>query len=644
MNRVREISGGCTVMEQDNYLTLFQQYAKRMREIRLLSTPDLNDIKDPDEFGRILKDNFSRIGKLAIENRKIINEVLKPIISSDVELTDEMREMLLQFDELLVDEDSMEEVDVHLSEIINRILTEHELMLGETDDESSRVQAMAKKVKRDYFLISALTRYDSDELEGIRRQAIENRNALAHYLDRGSFEGLTAEAKGAALQFSLMGALLYESNLYTMPDSWWEECLLILEQAERIITDPFYREQLPDYDWVSYKFRIYYYGSFLAYSLIPEHVAKKVYIYAEKAVEFLEHNANETISAAVDVQQEKDLRYMASVLAGITSAREACDSYYSAYEARDPEDCSLTGINKNLDTPSLYLSTAKMTKLKLTEMDYDRYIEIEESVLDYIYRIPKQSSIYMKCVTLLTNFPESFREIPGGMTMEEFCIKAFAAVHPPTYVHINMVARFAECMARHLLDSNPELFVGFPGCDTADRVVSKKEQILFYTYHASLCHDLGKLFIVDVVSMYGRNLLDDEFSMIKSHPITGARIASMHASTRNYVDVIRGHHLWYDCSKGYPAGFDTFGSPYKTIIDIVLAADCLDAATDTVGRSYNKGKTFDDYEEEIREGAGTRYAPFLVELFARPEVRADIIYLLGEGRGRMYRELYMLLK
>ena len=84
MNRVREISGGCTVMEQDNYLTLFQQYAKRMREIRLLSTPDLNDIKDPDEFGRILKDNFSRIGKLAIENRKIINEVLKPIISSDV--------------------------------------------------------------------------------------------------------------------------------------------------------------------------------------------------------------------------------------------------------------------------------------------------------------------------------------------------------------------------------------------------------------------------------------------------------------------------------------------------------------------------------------------------------------------------------
>ena len=356
-------------MEQDQYLTLFQQYAVRMKEIRLLSTPDLNDIKDPDEFGRILAENFAKIGKLAIENRKIINDVLKPIMSSDVELTDSMRKMLQQFDELLVD-------------------------------------AMAKKVKRDYFLISALTRYDSDELDEIRRQAIENRNKLAEYLDKESFTGLSTEAKVAALQFSLMGALLYESNLYAMPDSWWEDCLSILEQAAGILKDPFYRKQLPDYDWDSYEFRIYYYGSYLAYSFIPKHVAQKVYIYTDKAVGFLENTTNDAILAAVNVQQEKDLRYMASVLAGYTPAREACDRLYSAYEARDAEDYSLTGTDKNLDTPALYLSTAKMTNLQLTETDFDRYIEIQKSVLDYIYNIPKQSSVYMKCVTLLTNFPQ----------------------------------------------------------------------------------------------------------------------------------------------------------------------------------------------------------------------------------------------
>ena len=143
--------------------------------------------------------------------------------------------------------------------------------------------------------------------------------------------------------------------------------------------------------------------------------------------------------------------------------------------------------------------------------------------------------------------------------------------------------------------------------------------------------------------MYGRRLLDDEFMMIKSHPVTGAEIAMEHSSTRNYTDVIMGHHLWYNCAGGYPAKFDTFQSPYKTIIDLVTAADCLDAATDTVGRSYSRGKTFSEYEKEIAEGAGTRYAPFLPDLFNKPLLRQDIEYLLDTGRKKMYREAFYLL-
>ena len=45
-----------------------------MKEIRLLSTPDLSDISDSSEYSRILIDNFSKIGGFAIENRKVINE------------------------------------------------------------------------------------------------------------------------------------------------------------------------------------------------------------------------------------------------------------------------------------------------------------------------------------------------------------------------------------------------------------------------------------------------------------------------------------------------------------------------------------------------------------------------------------------
>lgn len=115
-------------------------------------------------------------------------------------------------------------------------------------------------------------------------------------------------------------------------------------------------------------------------------------------------------------------------------------------------------------------------------------------------------------------------------------------------------------------------------------------------------------------------------------------------STKKYVDVALGHHKWYDDSRGYPEEFVTHKSPVKGVIDLVQCADGLDAASDSVGRSYNRGKTYDEYIEEVREGSGSRYAPWLYELLSRPEVKKDIESILSEGREKHYRYTYRLLK
>ena len=247
-------------------------------------------------------------------------------------------------------------------------------------------------------------------------------------------------------------------------------------------------------------------------------------------------------------------------------------------------------------------------------------------------------------MTLFANFPLNFREVNGAMSFEEFIINAFAAAHPPTFVHINMVANIAKCLTTNLLNINPSIFIGFPGCNNVEDCINKKEEIIDYSYHAGLCHDIGKLFIIDIISMYGRNLLDDEFEMIKKHPSIGAKIALEHNSTKAYADVIKGHHRFYDCSKGYPSDFNTFESPYKTIIDIVAAADCLDAATDTVGRSYSKGISLDTFIEELKEVCGTRYAPFLKDLFENPNVKKEISNILTNKRQKLYKDTFKLLK
>ncbi len=632
----------------DNYMDVFSDYAKNMKLIRILSSPDLEDIANGDEYAQILIDNFTWIGELAEKNRKVIDEIVNPLLGKGEMLSEEMRYQLISIGEILLKDSSFYEVDIHLSQVLNDLLL-NKLTIRRKEGESSYdpnslVLAMGKKVRRDYFIISELARYENSEIEAIRESAFKNRDQLAGFLEKDVFERLDDNAKESLLQFSLLGVLNYGNLITMMPEEHCEKCISIFERAIQICKDPFYKDVFPNYDWELYEFRIYYYGSFMAFSIIPEKMAKKVYEYSKKAVEFLEKTKNKNVLAETDIEIEKNMVTMAAVRSKYITVREACDAFYDAYIRRNKNDYSIPGINANLNTPLMYFNTAKTMSLDFTEKDCDRYYELEKSVLDYLYKVPKRSDTYKWCVMLFVNFLIHFKEIPGAMTMEEFAINSFAAIHPATYVHINMVARLSKCMVSRLLTVSPELFIGFPGCSDVNDVIASRDRIVSYTYRSALVHDIGKLFIIDTISMYGRKLLDSEFLIIKNHPDIGARIAKEHLSTRNYVDVIKGHHRWYDCSKGYPEDFDTRKSPYKPIIDIVLAADCLDAATDSVGRSYNKGKTFYDFEKEVEIGAGTHYAPFLAKLFKEPKLRADIEYLLSEGRRNLYRETFRLLK
>ena len=169
------------------------------------------------------------------------------------------------------------------------------------------------------------------------------------------------------------------------------------------------------------------------------------------------------------------------------------------------------------------------------------------------------------------------------------------------------------------------------------------DEILDFTWHAAACHDFGKLPIIDTIMVYGRSILDDEYALIKTHPDMGYSIMNRYPSTRKYARVARGHHKWYDNSKGYPENFFTTDLPEKVICDIVTVADCLDASTDTVGRSYNRGKSFEELRDELSQGSGRRYSPDVVELFYIPEVVKDLKFLLANGRNENYLETYILL-
>ncbi len=123
-------------------------------------------------------------------------------------------------------------------------------------------------------------------------------------------------------------------------------------------------------------------------------------------------------------------------------------------------------------------------------------------------------------------------------------------------------------------------------------------------YYAGLLHDVGKIGVpASVINKDGR-LTDEEYEMIKQHPVTGYQILR---SIREYPFLgigARYHHERYD-GKGYPDGLK--GTDIPEIARIVSVADAYDAMTSK--RSYRDPIPQQKVREEFVKGSGTQFDP-----------------------------------
>lgn len=106
-----------------------------------------------------------------------------------------------------------------------------------------------------------------------------------------------------------------------------------------------------------------------------------------------------------------------------------------------------------------------------------------------------------------------------------------------------------------------------------------------------------------------------------------------------------GHHKTYDGQYGYPMEFDNVHAPDKILIDIVSICDSLDAATDYLGRSYAKNKSFGQVLQELQRGSGCRYSKEIVEVIAKSEpLQKELEKLLLYDREIICLKLYTKMK
>lgn len=265
----------------------------------------------------------------------------------------------------------------------------------------------------------------------------------------------------------------------------------------------------------------------------------------------------------------------------------------------------------------------------------------EDIIRMFRHRKDQQNSTqYNQMVELVSTNPRLIKYLSDKDRIG-FVMELNVATQVTTYAHSTHVARLAEALMKGIIRHRKQLLVGKLGITSKWQVRLHQSQLIHFITRAALCHDIGKNSIVSVVNNDYRQLSDEERRIIRMHPPMGLKYLKISKELRLYHDTTLGHHKWYNGKGGYPSDFDNTQSPYRFMIDIVTLCDCMQAATERVGRNYRQEKSFEKVMGELREGAGTRYNPDLVKLIDDvPELYKELEMIAIYGWPDIYYEIY----
>ncbi|MCR5094762.1 MAG: response regulator [Lachnospiraceae bacterium] len=128
-------------------------------------------------------------------------------------------------------------------------------------------------------------------------------------------------------------------------------------------------------------------------------------------------------------------------------------------------------------------------------------------------------------------------------------------------------------------------------------------------YMIGTLHDVGKIGVPDGVINKPARLSEDEFALIKTHPVKGAKILENIKNMPKLAYGARWHHERYG-GGGYPDGIE--GDEIPEEARIIAVADAYDAMTSN--RSYRKALPQEVVRGEILKGKGTQFDPAFADI------------------------------
>ncbi len=275
--------------------------------------------------------------------------------------------------------------------------------------------------------------------------------------------------------------------------------------------------------------------------------------------------------------------------AAVRGNKETADIPIIFLTADDESDTETKGLKagamdflKKPFVPEVLLLRVRHT-LDLIRLQTDLSREVEKKTQEVMAQHEKLEKMSMQIVTALSG--------------------AIDAKDTYTNGHSTRVAEYSREIARR---------AGF----------SEKEQDDIYMI--GLLHDVGKIGVPDAIINKPGKLTEEEYSVIKQHPIMGAEILKNITELPNLRTGARWHHERYD-GKGYPDGIS--GEEIPREARIIAIADAYDAMSSR--RSYRDVLPQAQVRSEVENGKGTQFDPVFADM---------MLAMIDEDTGYHMRE------
>lgn len=158
-------------------------------------------------------------------------------------------------------------------------------------------------------------------------------------------------------------------------------------------------------------------------------------------------------------------------------------------------------------------------------------------------------------------------------------------------------------------------------CEKMGQALGLQEDEIKELRTVGMLHDIGKVAIEEGILNKNDKLNENEWEEIKRHPEIGYRILSTVNELSEMAEYVLAHHERWD-GRGYPKGLKGEEIPIQS--RIIAIADAYDAMISE--RSYRKALSKEYAINELRQGAGSQFCPFCVNVMIE-----NVLNKEGEG-------------